>query len=154
MSVRKGSIAVFITGWDSETWMLIQQGVQEKAWDAGYNVAVFSCFGGVDTSHKHDAGEFNIYRLVNLDNYDGAIIASSTIISKETEEEIFENIKKYDIPTISLEVIEDGIDFGGIDNYKAMRDMVEHFVEFHDYSRFGFVSVPINNVESSYRLQS
>ncbi len=157
MASSKGNIAVFITGWDSDRWKKIQQGVQERALEAEYDVSFFSCFGGIDTTHKHDVGEYNIFRLLNLDNYhnfDGIIIESSTIISKKIKTEIFRSVKKYHIPSISLEVMEEGIDFGGIDNYKAMREMVEHFVKYHKFKRICFVTGPEDNTESNERLQA
>ena len=73
-------IAVFISGRDGEAWKVILEGIQQKAKEENCSLSIFSCAGSLDISRKFDVGEFNIFRLANMDMYDGIIIVSSTII--------------------------------------------------------------------------
>ena len=147
-------IAVFISGRDGEAWKVILEGIQQKAKEENCSLSIFSCAGSLDISRKFDVGEFNIFRLANMDMYDGIIIVSSTIICKEVEKELFEAVKKYPIPIISMEIEEEGMAFAGIDNYDAMRDMIEHLLDFHKYESLGFIAGPRGNQESVRRLNA
>lgn len=147
-------IAVFISGRDGESWKVILEGIQQKAKEENCSLSIFSCAGSLDISRKFDVGEFNIFRLANMDMYDGIIIVSCTIICKEVEKELFEAVKKYPIPIISMEIEEEGMAFAGIDNYDAMRDMIEHLLDFHKYESLGFIAGPGGNQESVRRLNA
>lgn len=152
--MRRGNIAVFISGRDGEAWKLILEGIQKKAREANYTISIFSCAGSLDVHRKFDVGEFNIFRLANVKEFDGIIIVASTIVCKEVERELFDAVKKRNVPCISLEIKEDGMGFAGIDNYAAMRDMIEHLIDFHKYERIGFVTGPTLNQESMLRKKA
>lgn len=152
--MNKGNIAVFITSWDHDVWKQILSGIQKKAMEKEYSISIFNCAGSIDVSRKFDVGEFQIFNLANLDMFDGAIIVANTIISKEIENKLFKKIKKSHLPAISLEIKEDEILFAGIDNYSAMREMISHLVEFHQYKNIGFVTGPEKNQESMLRLKA
>ncbi len=153
MEQRK-KIAIFITEWDRDAWKLILKGIQDCAMAAGYHLYIFSCYGGIDSTQKRDSGEYNIFHLVNLKEFDGAIVVANTIVAKEIADWIFAQIKAAQIPAVSLEIQADGVDTLGIDNEKAMRQMVEHFLMFHQYKRVAFVTGPEHHKESRVRLKA
>lgn len=152
--MKKRNIAVFITGWDREVWKLILEGIREQAKAHNFSVSIFNCAGAIDKSRKFDVGEFNIFKLANLDSFDGAIVATNTILAKEVEDELIAGIKQHNIPAISLEIKEDGLGYIGIDNYNAMYKMVEHLADFHRCDRIGFVTGPVQNQESQLRYKA
>lgn len=152
--MEKGNIAVFITGWDQAVWKYLLEGIQNKAKEKDYSISVFNCAGSINTTRKFDVGEFQIFRLANLDMFDGVIVVANTIICKKVEKELFQTVKSHDIPAISLEIREDGLQYAGIDNNQAMRDMIEHLVVFHQHKHIGFVTGPNENQESMLRLKA
>lgn len=152
--MKRGNIAVFITGLDSEVWKSILGGIEERAREEDYNVSIFSCAGSYDIRRKFDIGEFNIFCLANLKNFDGIITVANTIICKEVERELFDSVKNSGVPCISLEIKEDGMGFVGIDNYASMREMIEHLIDFHKYERIGFVTGPALHQESMLRRKA
>lgn len=152
--MKKNNIAVFITGRDGEAWKILLEGIRKKAIEQGFSLSIFNCAGSLEISRKFDVGEFNIFRLAEIDKFDGIILVSSTIICKEVERELFDEVKKHSVPTISMEIKEDGLGFAGIDNYDAMRDMIEHLLDFHKYESIGFIAGPKENQESIRRLNA
>ena len=52
--MKRGNIAVFITGVDSEAWKSILGGIEERAREEDYNVSIFSCAGSYDIRRKFD----------------------------------------------------------------------------------------------------
>lgn len=152
--MKNNNIAVFTTGRDGEAWKVLLEGIRKKATEQGFSLSIFNCAGSLDISRKFDVGEFNIFRLAKLDHFDGIILVSSTIICKEVERELFEEVKRHSVPAVSMEIKEEGMDFAGIDNYDAMRDMIEHLLDFHKYESIGFIAGPKGNQESLRRLNA
>ena len=73
------NIAVMVSGIDEEYQHDILQGIHEFARNHHINICHFVAFGGMLGNPNHDAGEYNIFNLVNYDKLDGAILLTNTI---------------------------------------------------------------------------
>ena len=147
-------IAVFITDWDPNAWGLLLKGIRDRAEMDDYDVYVFNCSGGAGDKRKHDKGEFHIFDLPRLEQFDGMIVAGSTIIPTSVVERLAKRIVKSGQPGITLEVPCVGVDFGGIDNVESERMMMEHVITHHKCERIYFVSGPEGNAESDMRRKA
>ena len=147
-------IAVFITDWDPNAWGLLLKGIRNRAKLDGYDVYAFNCSGGAGDKRKHDIGEFHIFDLPKLKEFDGMIVAASTIIPTRVVDRLAERIVRSGQPGITLEVSCEGVDFGGIDNVASQRMMMEHVIKAHRCERIYFVSGPEGNAESDMRKKA
>ncbi len=148
-------IAVIVSGIDEEYQSTILKGVHDCARKHGVNVVHFVAFGGVLRNARHDAGEYNIYQLCNYEHFDGVVLLTNTIPESSITDAIVDAVKQYDIPVVSIDNdLDTRFYHVGIDNFKAMQDIVRHVAEHHQCRRIGYISGPQSNPESKLRLQA
>lgn len=148
------NIGVIVEGIDEEYQNEILTGIQDYSAGHDVNFSYFIAFGGVMKNMSHDIGEFNIYNLVNFEKLDGVILLTNTISSPKITDELTERVNKAGIPAACID--NDLSDFycTGIDNFKAMEEMVEHIVDIHGIRSINYISGPDDNPESILRLKA
>lgn len=125
-------IAVFITRRDYEVVYSLLKGIHERAKQDNVDVVVFFC-GETNNIHTPDSiGEFQIYGLAQLTDYDGAIIVAQQILFKEILEPLVDMVKKSGIPAVCIGKEIDGMMSVDIDNYQSMFNIVEHIMSVHN----------------------
>lgn len=149
------NIAVIISGIDEEYQSTILSGIHEFAEEKNINIVHFIAFGGVLGNHN-DIGEFNIYNLINYDILDGVILLTNTIASPAVVKEIVDRIRESDthIPVASIDCDMEGFCYVGIDNSRAMEEMVRHIVEDHGVRKVNYITGPDANPESIMRFNA
>lgn len=149
---NKKKIAVFLSGLDEEYQNQITQGIHEFAAAHNIDVLHFIAFGGILNNGSYDTGEYNIFRLPNLQELDGVILLTNTIASPETVREIINQVRASGVPAVSVDA--DYQDFFSIcvDNHSAMAQIVRHFTDEHGLRRINYVSGPDDNPDSIARL--
>ncbi len=148
-------IAVIVSGIDEEYQRTILNGLHDCAREYGAHVMHFTAFGGILHNEAHDAGEYNIYKLCNYAEFDGVLLLTNTISEPDVTGEIVTEVQKFNIPTVSVDNDLDVRFFHiGIDNFRAMQDMVRHVVEVHGCRDIGYISGPESNVESVRRYNA
>ncbi len=154
MNKTTANIAVIVSGIDEEYQNTILQGIHEFGSAHNINICHFIAYGGILKNHKYDIGEFNIYELANFDLFDGVILLTNTISSPSLTEKIIERVRKSGIPAVSVDNKFDGFYHIGIDNFSAMKGIVEHIVKHHSARKINYISGPIDNPESILRLKA
>ena len=126
-------VALFMDGWKryfTYAWPLgFMQKIKEARADV--NLYIFNSNGNWNRDDGYSYGEYNIYNLPELTDFDGIIISVNNIKYPEVTAELLDRIRKSGVPAISLETAFDGLHFVGIDNYDAMYDMTRHMIEKH-----------------------
>lgn len=144
-------IAVLMGGllYDSQKSLL--KGITEYAEKRDINIFVFTCGGDIYTVNDHNRGEFQIYNLPNLSDYDGVIIAPNTIQNADVVKELEEKLARLHVPTIVIDSpMENQISFE-VDNESALYEMAEHIVSVHEKQKILYISGPKENMESNDR---
>lgn len=103
---------------------------------------------------SHDMGEINIFNLPDFNDFDGAILLTNTIGYQYAVNDIFTRIKSVGIPAVCIDNDVEGLFYIGIDNRTAMREITEHFIQVHGFTKFNYISGPKNNSESAARLDA
>lgn len=152
---KNKNIAVIVAGIDEEYQNSVIEGIIECAKQHDANVACFTAFGGVLSSSKYDVGEYNIYSLVNYDEFDGVVLMTNTICDPGEKKKIIAAVKKSCIPAIFLDC-DDDLEFYNIkiDNTKAMRDLIQHVITEHEAETLNFISGPLSNPEAQARYEA
>ncbi len=152
--MRYYNVAIIVTGIDEEYQHAVLSGIQQFAAENHVNLSIFTAFGGVLENQNHDRGEFNIFSLPDYSKFDGFILLTNTIANSSVTNFIIDKIKSSDIPAVSIDYDIPGFMHVGIDNEFAMRLIAQHFVSFHGFNRFFYISGPKDNPESSARLEA
>ncbi len=150
ISVKK-KIAVVIACMDVEYARRTLQGVIDEAQENNMDVFVFNAQVTSDDSLKHNVGEYSIYNLIDYSAFDGVVFFANMIQGVGVFNDLVEKIRNLNVMTVCVDTALDGFCHVGIDNYKAMRAIVEHFVEHHGFTRINYISGMDFNTESRER---
>jgi DNA-binding LacI/PurR family transcriptional regulator/AraC-like DNA-binding protein len=113
---------------------------------------VFVLPGGRLNYRKADEHLRNsIFRYVNSDNFDGAVVWGSTLAGEVGWKDVGEWTKELGekIPVVSLGIDVEGVPSITYDAYTGVYRMVEHFITVHGYRRIAFLRGPENH-DSAY----
>lgn len=125
-----------------------------KETDEEVNLYIFNSSGEWSLDEDYNVGEYNIYRLPNLKEFDGIILDLNNVHSRDVTDYVVEAARKSGKPTISIANEIDDFYYVGIDNYKAIQELIAHLHEEHDCKKFWFVMGPEDNYENRVRLHA
>ena len=92
---------------------------------------IFHCFGNFSQDQSYNVGEYNIFRLPRLSDFDGILLDLALIPDHELKEEVIIRARRASVPVISfLDKVPD-LYFSGIDNYHAICTLMEHLITEH-----------------------
>lgn len=151
----KKRIAVFANGWGTEYLRKVVTGVYEVARKANTDIFTFVNFS---TFSEYELGinnsEFNIFKLPDLKDFDGAIIMANSFNMQEEISYVHRIVKESKIPAVSLEYELEGITTIQTDNYVGMYELAKHMVQEHGAKHIVYVGGPKEHCESNERLRA
>ena len=149
-------IALIMDGWKrcfTYAWPAgILQKIRETQEDI--NLYIFNSSGDWSLDKDYSVGEYNIYHLPDLNDFDGIILDLNNVRYEEVRNHIVEEAKKTKKPVISVAIELEDFYYVGIDNYAAMQKMIEHLHHQHGCKKFWFVMGPKENYENQMRTQA
>ncbi len=151
-------IAIVLDGWRkfvTYAWIIgCRQYIKEHGLDA--NIYAFNSFGNFSMDEKYNIGEYNITNLPNFSDFDGIIVDLTNIKkeNREIKEDIIRRIRESGVPAVSLVERIPGMYYSGINNYAAMKEIVEHIVTVHGCTKINFVGGPRENEENQLRFEA
>ena len=109
---------------------------------------------------EHNLGEYNIFGLPDYHEFDGIILDINSVFSAESDsygEGVLQAVKAATDsgrPVVSMANEIDGFCYVGIDNYAAMRSVIEHLHRNQGLTDFWFAMGPSKNYEVQRRLDA
>ena len=152
--MKRIHIAVIVSTIDEDYQSGILSGIRQYAFTHDITLEHFVAFGNIGGDIGHDTGEYNIFSLADFNQFDGVILLINTIQNANYSEIVLERARKASVPVVCIDKNDSELYTICIDNEKAMRDMVEHFILYHNYTRINYVSGPKNNIDSYQRLKA
>lgn len=148
-------IAVVVAGIDEEYQSNIINGMNRFVKENGICISYFAAFGGMVNSQSFDRGEYSIYKLINFSKFDGAILLTNTICDTVVTNIIVDTVMKAKIPTVVFDC-DKYPDFYNIsiDNFTAMKKIVEHVIVDHGAKSINYISGPLSNPEAFSRYKA
>jgi len=133
-------IAVFM-GEYGDYQIQLSDTVIEEAARCGDIVHIFTNSGSYGSNFFYALGEKMIIKIPNLADYDGIIVAADTFGISGMYEELAELIlKDATCPTVCVRKGDARFYSVLVDNYSAMRAMVEHMITVHGYEKICFMT--------------
>ncbi|MDO5111061.1 MAG: GGDEF domain-containing protein [Clostridia bacterium] len=127
-------------------------GILECAAENDCNVVIYTCKMQYNVSNKTTVGEYMVFDLPDFSQYDGVIVASSTIWTDDVTMEIQRRVKESGVPAVSLERMTHGMHNVLIDNKAAMKELVLHMIQVHGHRRINYIAGVRDNTEAEARF--
>ena len=147
-------IALIMDGWKRFFTYAWPAGVLERIRETNedVNLYIFNSSGDWSRDEDYNIGEYNIYRLPDLNDFDGNIVDLNNIRYSKVREYVISSAKATGKPVISIANEIADFYYVGIDNYSAMQEIAAHLYEVHNCRRFWYVMGPDDNYESNRRV--
>ena len=149
-------IALLADGWKrliTYAWIRGINAFNEKHSEP-IEICHYNCMGNWSNDPVFNQGEYNIFNLPELDRYDGIIIDINTMKDTAQRHHLIEIVKKSGVPAISLGNFVEDLYYVGIDNRRAIRQMMIHLKNEHNCQSFCFVGGPKNSSENMIRAEA
>ena len=122
----------------SEVEELYQQkllnGIISQCYGLNYDVAIFSTFIKDTGLPEYKRGEKNIFNLINLERFDGIIVAPLTLAIDNLNDEIEQTLKdNCKCPVIYIDMGSRYFPHVETDDKSAMEQIVDHLIDKHGY---------------------
>ena len=133
-------IAVFATGWNGEYLRDMYHGLENSQKEFHDSIHLYASFGRLGSGDSFNKSEFDFFELADMSEYDGFLYPSTTIKEGDVKQRLLERIIESKKPCVSLEEEIPGLSFVGINQSKAMRQIVRHLAGVHGIRTFGFIN--------------
>lgn len=151
---ERPKIAVLTTNMDIEYAAEVQRGIMWESRAQSFDVYIFNAYVSSDESVKHNVGQYNIYGLANLSDFDGVIVFSNLIQGKAVYDVIEKRLENVNIPVVGIDAPIGKHYCVGVENYQSMKSIVEHFIVHHSFTRINYVSGQTFNTDGRIRLDA
>lgn len=150
----KKRVAVFANGWGTEYLREVVTGIYDVAEHTAADIFVFVNYSSFSGLQQINHSESNIFRLPELQDFDGAVLLANSFNGKEEVEYVYRKVLAAQIPTVSVEYDYEGIRTISTDNYHGMHELAEHVVRDHGARHIVYIGGPQEHMESNIRLQA
>jgi diguanylate cyclase (GGDEF)-like protein len=149
------TIGVFVTRAHEEYQDLLCRAISQRAYELGYNIAIFSNFESYGEP-DYDEAESNIANIMKYEDFDGIILLPDTMrIIKDYKSKILNNIKNYcKCPVVSVRQRIEEFQNVLIDDDNVLEEIINHFIIDHKFTKLNFLTGPKENPVSIQRLNT
>lgn len=147
-------IAVVLCGIEYSNQQELVQGMIQYQSEHGGSIHVFQCSGDHLQTGGHKRGAFQIFDLLNPQNYDGIILARETLHEKNMQKRVVERLQESGVPVISVGAKTEGMGCIEFDDYHAMSQMVRHVICEHGVRKLAYIDGPKEYSDAAKRAQA
>ena len=148
-------IALLMDGWKRYFTFAWPAGILERIQETEEEVSlnIFDSSGNWSHDEKYNEGEYNIFRLPNLSEFDGIILDLTNVEMESVIEEVVEKAEHAGVPVISIGKELSDFYYVGLNNKSAIAGMVEHLAIEHNCRTFWFIMGSMDNYENMKRVE-
>lgn len=149
-------VALFSDGWKRLITYAWVEGMMQFISQSDEKISLYqyNCNGNWSLDKKHNHGEYNIYTLPDISDYDGIIIDCSNILDKRYFDKLVDMVRKSGKPAVSIVSDVEGFYYAGIDNRNPIADIMDHMYYTHHCRSYVFAGGPKENYENMLRVSS
>lgn len=149
----KHRIAVFSNGYNGSITLKAIEGIKKYAAIKDFDTHFYIGFAASNENDSFNVGQFNIYKLAKLEEYDGLIVFSGLLNDPILAQQACKEAKKRGIPVVSIGMQIKDIPYVGINNSDGMRELVEHLITEHGVKDVVYIGGTKTHVDSVERLE-
>lgn len=150
----KKKIAVFATGWSEQMLDEYMGGIHLGLQNIPADVYLFLCYPSLGDEVDYSKGELNIFKLPDMNDFDGALVLGNTIDYPDALADIDARCAAANIPVIYTGHRRKNSYFVGIDNYNGARSLCEHLCQKHGVRDLFYMAGSRDNMDSNARLEA
>lgn len=139
--------------WNNEYMCKLIRGVERRIGREQIDLYIFNAYDIVE-NYEHQKKEREIYQLPNPEEYDGVLVAISSVGNIPIVQELVRPYQECGKKFLSIEQEFPGFYYAGIHNYRAIYRLVEHMIKVHGCKVFNFVGGPENHRENMERYRA
>lgn len=147
-------IAVFVTGWNSKYLDDMYKGMEASLKEFQDTIHVYTCYAKLGSGNSTNKAEFDFYKLADLSEYDGVILPSTTIKEGDVKQKVIDWIQESGKPCVTLEERIPGFSSIEINQWDAMRELVDHLAQKHGIKSFGYLGSGADIFEARMRKKA
>ena len=147
----KHRIAIFSNGYNGSITLKAIEGIKRFAADKDFDTHFYIGFAANNEKATFNIGQFNIYQLAKLEEYDGLIVFSGLLNNPALAESACKEARDRGVPVISVGMKIEGIPYVGINNEDGMRDLVEHLITEHNVKKVVYIGGSEGHVDTVER---
>ncbi len=150
-------IALLTDGWKrflTYSWVDGIMGQARKISDEKICLYQYNCYGNWSHDAGYNQGEYNIFTLPDLNQFDGIILDCNNIQDEMQRARLIEMLKEQNAPVVSINYDVDDFYYVSVNNENPIREMMEHLYEVHGCRSFIFAGGPKENYENSIRVNT
>lgn len=149
-------IALIADGWKRLVTYSWVDGITSKAKELGIELGLYFFNANGNWSHdkKFNDGEYKIFDLPELENFDGIVFYCSNMVDEEQINHIVSKLKAVDVPVVSIAHDIEGFYYVGNHNKKLFREVLDHLYYKHDCRSFVFAGGPEKQYENRMRFEA
>lgn len=147
-------IALFANGWSSEFLIVAGESIRKVAAKHDMDVFIFINYNIHSDSFGNKNGEFNIFKLPDLTDFDGVIVVPGTFNMDEEISYLHNELLRTGVPSVSLDYFLEGIDYIGSDDYSGMYELADHLIVEHNVKNILFIGGMREHEGSNIRLKA
>lgn len=149
-------VALISDGWKRIITYAWADGIMKFIHESGEEISLYhyNCHGNYSKDELHNQGEYNIFTLSEMEEFDGVILDCINTTDKQQLEKLIQQLKRSKVPVISIGNDIEGFYYAGVDNRKAISEIMHHLYEVHGCRSFVFAGGPKENYENSLRIQA
>ncbi len=148
---KKGIVALVSCGTDDFYNNPLVQNFSDKCSELGLRVLWFQSLSNKFDGDNYDAGEMNIFNLINFDRIDALVLMSLTIKDKRVITNLCQKAAEYDVPVISVDSDLEGAYSISIGYEDALEEVIRHVIIKHDVKDIVFFSAMKGDAVSDAR---
>ncbi|MCM1568902.1 MAG: GGDEF domain-containing protein [Roseburia sp.] len=149
----KHKIMMLTSIWKSEFVCRVTSGVHRRLQRDNYDLYIFNAYD-MRGNENCFMQEHRIYKLPDISDFDGIIIAINSVGTEHMVRDIVERCRVLNKHIFCIDQKFEGACFAGIDNYASMYQMVEHMIQVHGCKIFNYLGGPELHDENKQRYQA
>lgn len=146
-------VAMFSDGWGRRNTYERCLGVYESIKNCKEDVVIhrYNAYGNWSEDFKYNMGEYSIYKLANIDVFDGILLEGNNILYESVLRDLYSRLKETQVPVVDMTRETEGFYHSGLDNSGVLREIVKHLYEEHGCRTFVYAGGPEENYENIKR---
>lgn len=147
-------VALLADGWRRLVTYAWVDGIMKRAEELDEQICLyyFSTNGTWSRDRKFNSGEYTLYELAEVWQFDGIIFDCTNMVDQEQIKKLVDRLKKTDVPVVSIGYDMDGFYYVGNDNKRQFRKVIDHLYEQHGCRSFVFAGGPDFHYENQMRF--
>ena len=147
----KHRIAIFSNGYNGSITLKAIEGIKKYAAIKDFDTHFYIGFAASNEKPTFNVGQFNIYQLARLEEYDGLIVFSGILNDPDLAKRSCMKAKEKGIPVVSIGMQFDDIPYVDINNEDGMRELTEHLITEHGVKRVVYIGGTRDHVDTKER---